>query len=355
MRDKLSIFRRIVQAIGFVVGFGWLIGIPITHIVFPGLHCDYCPLSPWGCPIGMSQRAIAGLGMVPAGGAVIGGLGLMIAAVIAYGVSLGRAWCGWVCPFGTINDIAGWAGGSKAVSRIPSMRLALIPIIIFSMFFFVAGLRWNARLPIAENFFGEGRFFYSIATIGIFVVLTGLALWLYKKRALSFFKYSVLLVIIALSAAWSDSFFCYICPANALEADIPGVAANTNPLSLSNYIYIMSFALVLVGMLLVMRFWCRFLCPFGAFLAIFNRLSLFGLKHNPEFCGFCKSECTQSCPMGMVVVKKQKLNNESAGDCVRCGECIKSCPNSALSFKFGWLKKSASDLSKTEESEKTEE
>jgi len=67
----------------------------MTHIIFPGLHCYACPLSVTICPIGLMQNLVI-YGTVPY---------FWIGTIIAYGLVLGRGFCGWFCPFGTLNDL----------------------------------------------------------------------------------------------------------------------------------------------------------------------------------------------------------------------------------------------------------
>jgi polyferredoxin len=93
-------------------------------------------------------------------------------------------------------------------------------------------------------------------------------------------------------------------------------------------IHMGTLTIVLVGMVFVARFWCRYLCPMGGLLSLFNRVSFFGLRLRADRCTEC-GVCARSCPMG--IEPHQKINSS---DCLKCGKCIPACKSSALSIGF---------------------
>lgn len=92
---KLGHLRRGTQALGLVLAFLGVAGIGMTHVIYPGLHCYACPWAVTVCPIGLVQNLVIA-GSVPF---------YFLGAVALYGLALGRGWCGWFCPFGTVNDL----------------------------------------------------------------------------------------------------------------------------------------------------------------------------------------------------------------------------------------------------------
>jgi len=249
---KLGNVRRAAQGTGLLLGLLGAAGIGMTHLIFPGLHCYACPWAVTVCPIGLIQNLVI-FGTVPF---------FWIGAIAAYGVIAGRGFCGWFCPFGTLNDLL-------------SFR----------------------RTRIRDSF--------------------------------SYSKYAVL--VGTLLAAWyfADTMFCKLCPAASLEASIPylflGVAKVNQPF----LVHMAALAATLVGMLLVARFWCRYLCPMGAILSLFNRVSFLHLRLAPERCSGCRA-CAASCPMGLEPHLEHDNHN-----CIKCGECVSACSLGALSLRYG--------------------
>ena len=248
---KLHFLRRGTQSLGLLLGLLGFTGIGMTHLIFPGLHCYSCPLAVTVCPIGLIQNLVAN-GTVPF---------YWMGVVALYGLLLGRGWCGWFCPFGTLNDLLS---------------------------------------------FRRARF----------------------VKALSPLKFLVLVGTIVAAWRFSDTMFCKLCPAGGLEASLPYFGLGIAKLNAPFWIHMGTLGATLLGMVLISRFWCRYLCPMGALLSLFNRFSLFGLKLAAHKCTDC-GLCTQACPMGLEPRKEINTSN-----CIKCGECVSACPLSALSIGF---------------------
>lgn len=78
------------------------------------------------------------------------------------------------------------------------------------------------------------------------------------------------------------------------------------------------------------RFWCRFLCPSGALLALLSRARL--LKRDvSEACTGC-GVCRKACPLGAVDADPKKADPSA---CIVCEGCKKACPKDAVAFRFG--------------------
>jgi ferredoxin-type protein NapH len=249
---KLTSRRRIVQGSGLLLGLFGVTGIGVTHLIFPGLHCYACPLAVTVCPIGLIQNLVV-FGTTPF---------FWLGVIVAYGLIAGRGFCGWFCPFGTLNDLL-------------SFRKVRI----------------------------HARFSY-----GKFVVLAG-----------------------TIVAAWvfTDTMFCKFCPAGSIEASIPYLLLGVAKVNRPFLIHIGTLGGTLVGMVLIARFWCRYLCPMGGLLSLFNRISFLQLKWNPDRCTACGA-CTQACPMGLEPHREHDNHN-----CIKCGECVEACRLGALEFRYG--------------------
>ncbi|NLJ37199.1 MAG: 4Fe-4S binding protein [Candidatus Atribacteria bacterium] len=78
----------------------------------------------------------------------------------------------------------------------------------------------------------------------------------------------------------------------------------------------------LVGSLLYDRFFCKYLCPMGAFLALINKLSFFRIERNESTCIKCRA-CDRICPVNIEVSKEKIVHSP---ECINCNECVTICP-----------------------------
>ena len=85
-------------------------------------------------------------------------------------------------------------------------------------------------------------------------------------------------------------------------------------------------AAVIVSSVLFYRPFCKWLCPLGAFYALFNRISLLNMQVDKDTCISCR-KCADVCGMDVDITK-----TSGHSECIRCGVCIKNCPVDAISF-----------------------
>ena len=245
---------------------------PIKTVCVPGLNCYSCPGAVGSCPVGALQAVITG-NKHNFSFYVVG-------ILLLFGVLLGRIVCGFLCPFGWIQEL---------LNRIPGRKL---------------------NIPRKVD------------------------------RRLRLFKYAVLLLfVLALPMFAVDAFglgapwFCkWICPAGTLEGGIPLIVANESLRAGLGFTFWWKISLLLLTILfsmLVYRPFCRYVCPLGAFYSMFNRWSFSQLAWDRNRCTTCGS-CERACPMEVDV-----LRNPNSPECIRCGRCVHACPEGAISFQFG--------------------
>lgn len=189
----------------------------------------------------------------------------IFSGVVATAVVGGRAFCGWICPLGGVQDfLAGWArrftGEGKRHIRGKKSK-AILPL----------------RMPD----------------------------WVDKP--LRYVKYVVLAIILwtSITAIYPPLF--HLCPARAVF----GLKLTSLLLGV--------LVVFLVTSVLFERFSCKYLCPLGALLAISNKFSFLKLKVNKEQCNQC-GRCQQECPMGI-----DPVTAERDVECIRCLECMDTC------------------------------
>ena len=256
---------------GYAVGFarGKLYTGKLKELCVPVLNCHSCPGALGACPIGSLQKVLAGNSRVSF---------YVLGTLMLFGLVLGRLVCGFLCPFGFLQDL---------LHKIPVKELELPDRI---------------------------------------------------DRPARKLKYGVLiLLVILLPMAFRDefstgvTFFCaFLCPAGTLEAGLPLLAANPElKLMIGGQFYWKLTVLILLVFwsMFTYRPFCRYLCPLGAFYGLFNRFSLVQYQFESEKCSGCGS-CARACQMKIDVTK-----NVNSAECIRCGRCIAACPEGAIGRK----------------------
>ncbi|MBR2943340.1 MAG: 4Fe-4S binding protein [Clostridia bacterium] len=240
----------------------------------PGLHCYSCPAATVSCPIGALQ-AVTGSMKFDFSFYVVGFL-------LAVGVLLGRLVCGFLCPFGLLQEV-----------------LAMIPL-----------PRRKLRLP-------------------------GFAKYL---------KYLILLIFVLIMpvavtniVGIGDPAFCqYICPSGTLFGGIPLLGTHPELQQTIGALFYWKFFLliaIVLGSVVCYRFFCKLLCPLGAIYGLLNKVSFYRLTIDEARCIHC-GKCARICQMDVDPVK-----NPQSAECIRCGACAAACPTGAISLGFGVFRK----------------
>ena len=230
---------------------------------------------------------------------------LGFASFLIVGVLIGKSLCGWVCPFGFVQDLTSYVRRKQTdlSSRThDTLVYAKYFILIITM---LISVTYSAAVLAHED---TG---YSQA-LGIFVQGPFTAL----SPSETLFATLPKLVQGLRFSGWES-----------LTSDILFGISNLPPLF---WVQFAIMVIVLVFAVYVPRSWCRYLCPHGAIMAVMNRFSFLGLRREPFKCekGTCRS-CVQVCPT-RVPILDLPWEKFSHPECIYCMKCADACPHSAI-------------------------
>ncbi len=237
----------------------------VKNICSPGLNCYSCPGAVGACPLGSLQNALSTSGKTAPY--------YVVGIILLYAILFGRWICGFLCPFGLIQDL---------VHKIKTPKVK------------------KSRLT----------------------------------RAFSYLKYVILVFFVILipllfMGIAMPGFCKYICPAGTFEGAIGLLSnpANEDYMIMLGGLFTWKFWLmiaILVACIFLYRFFCRFICPLGALYGLFNRFALVGMKLDRDACtdcGLCVGKC------------KVDIRHVGDHECIQCGECMDVCPTGAIQWK----------------------
>jgi polyferredoxin len=192
-----------------------------------------------------------------------------------FGITTGRAICGWACPIGLLQR------GTGRVARKVKKH------------------------PIAQKL-GKYR----------------------AEKYLRYTKYIMLIGFVFLTSLLIGFIFTDICPVGMLVGTFPILILNPGKF-VPNYFFPVALVIFILFMVLIFsieRGWCRYFCPVGALLGPFNKVSMLHIEINAEGCLHC-NVCSYICPMGIDVP-----NMHRDPECILCGKCVTTCPEKLIRY-----------------------
>lgn len=274
--DKHRHYIQILWALitnSFLIGFiqGKIYQGKIKHVCVPGLNCYSCPDAIASCPIGSLQ-------------AIIGSYEFkfsyyLFGFFLFVGALTGRFTCGWLCPFGLIQEglyhIPFW----KKITRFKGDRLLRkLKYVILVVFVILMPL-------FVVDIIGQGA-----------------------------------------------PYFCkLICPAGTLEGGVPLVAMNKGLQQTIGWLFawkMLLLVITIIASIIIYRPFCKYICPLGAIYSVFNPISAYKIKVNEKKCIRCH-DCANACKMNV-----SPLENPNSLECIRCGRCKSVCPTNAIEYEY---------------------
>lgn len=233
--------RRAVQIFSLVISNAYFLSA-LNFVPCGFLQCSNCALSTFACPLILIQRGavLASMGMFGMmSDKIVASVGSALAMLVLFGAVFGTWACGWLCPFGFIQDLLG---------KIPVKKFRLP--------------EWSGHLRVP-----------------LFILL------------------------VALVPYWTRHlFFCDVCPPGAINRlwqQALGIPLFfKTPEGIMAVVSLGLLVTVLVAAIFIQRPFCSLLCPIGGLHGLFNKISGFFLNVESEHCTACK-RCEAACPQGI--------------------------------------------------------
>jgi len=223
------------------------------------------------CPLGILQQVMGTLRVLPP--VALKAALYVLGTFLVYGLFLGRFVCGWLCPFGFLQEM---------LYKVPSPKITL-PRRVRSL-----------------------------------------------KILLLVFLVLLLPLVLRKETGYGEVWFCRtFCPAGTLEAGFLNLMIEPQLRALVGSIFYWKtflLGIIFLGSIVYMRFFCKLFCPLGLIYGFFNRVGLFRLRWREKTCIRCGA-CEKLCPMELKIPKE--LNGK---ECIRCLNCLNGCPTKSIAL-----------------------
>lgn len=224
-----------------------------------------------------------------------------------------------LCPYGALESLYSLIFSGTFIKKI------------FSGTFILMGLTLILALIFRRSFCG------LICPFGTIQEIFGkLGKKLFKKRfelpkkidnPLRYLKYVVLLVTVyygwKTAGLWMSPYDPWAAYGHAGE----GLTSLIEEFPVASILLIVT----IIGSMLYDRFFCKYLCPMGAFYGIISKISPNKITRDENACVNC-GLCNKNCPAN---IKVSEMKTIKSAECLNCQSCILSCPmKDTLKFKF---------------------
>jgi len=271
-------FTRRISQVFFLALFLWL-------CVVSTLGTEFWRLRGWPVNWFIHLDPLAAIGTILTTHALYRGMVWAVATIVLT-VVFGRFFCGWVCPFGTMQHFFGWLGskGRKTSERITRNRYRKAQSI---KYFFLLAFIVMATVPLGGSVSLQTGLLDPIPLVhrSVNIVLLPILARSFGLMSITFRQYEGAWVIGTVFLA--ALFLSFILP----------------------------------------RFYCRFICPLGALLGILGRFAIWRIGKSYATCancGLCEKACEGACEPSAKI---------RTSECVLCFNCLHVCPEGLISYR----------------------
>jgi polyferredoxin len=220
-------------------------------------------------------------------------------AILIPTLFLGRFFCGWICPFGTMNHLV---ANLRSESKLGRQRIASNRYKSWQTFKYYLLFALLSAAVCGSALVG---IFDPIALAVRSLALSILPAWNYALNAAIERSHGHATLLGAL-LSFKQAHFRQAFPLGAI------------------------FIVILALNLRITRLWCRALCPLGALLGLASRWSILGLEKHPAHCEDC-NRCLLHCQGGDDPIPGAPWRK---AECHLCMNCVADCPDSGIRFRF---------------------
>lgn len=316
----IRVIRFITQLIVFLLlfyaGIVFVLGYdPLLNTIFAGVGWlipifGYIPM-PFDMPHGIAQGTATGFFDVIQ---LIGQAGMFpfiaVGVLLIVPILVGRSFCGWICPFGFVQDLCAI---TPFRTRYPSKKIdrqlsRIKYVILFVTLFFVTWIGLWTFLGIEQGLVGALQPYFATA------------FWAVLSPSATLFVIIPYLVVLGV---------------------VSPIITQWNPPLLTwsflMWIRLIFLFIILAVALFIRRPYCRWICPIGAMMGLVGQFSFLTVSRTTTECRgpACDSQsCKKACPVGIDVMDQPygKLYN---ADCILCLDCVAKCGHDALKVDYG--------------------
>ncbi len=251
---KSPLYLRVRLPVQILALIAWnaLFLFDLRAVTAPALNCWASPTASFACPMGALQNSM------PALRATVLAPIYILGSIFLFCAIMGRSMCGWLCPFGLVQDLFG------GIRRRP----------------------W--RLP----------------------------------RWTGYFKYLVLISLgLVIPYLTFEPMFCKLCPQGALQGGIFQPLLDPELRQFIGTLYYVKLGILaafILGSVFIRRPFCHSFCALGAIFSLFGRIGFIRIRYHREKCVDCLW-CVRACPAG--IDPRTDLQGMNCVSCMECAKC----------------------------------